>query len=145
MILSYLILRYYLTLVHFEYLLGRLSDRFARVAEVDFSRYFWERIGKKAMKSGKTSSSMRQLDLSISASCYVVAITEQDRILLVRASDGSILIPSIYALQAGRLLRTDTLEDNEVAYMSLEQASLLLDVITHDDIVSMAAASYSLH
>lgn len=127
-----------------------LLDKAAKKEEDDIKKAAKAKgkdVLKKAVESIKAPSSMRQLDLlmSISASDYVVAITEQDRMLLVRASDGSILNSSIYALRAGRLLRADALQDAEASSMPLEQARLLIDVITHEDIVSLGAATYYLY
>lgn len=60
---------------------------------------------------------MSQLGLveSISTSDSIIAITEEGRMLLVRARDGYIHEPSIRAVAAKRLLSTDAVED-ESAY-----------------------------
>ena len=87
---------------------------------------------------------MPQLSLveSISNSDSIIAITEEGRMLLVRPRDGYIYSPSIQAVVHKRLLSTDEL-GNQSAYMPLDGAMLVPGVMSHDDIISLGAATYS--
>ena len=99
--------------------------------------------GKKGKKPAKEGPGMSQLSLveSISTSDSIIAITEEGRMLLVRASDGYIHVPSLHAARAKRLLLPENALDDE--YVPLEEAMLWPDVMSHNDIVSLGAATYS--
>ena len=104
---------------------------------------FAARKGKKAMKFDQVWPGMPQLSLveSISTLNSIIAITEEGRMLLVRASDGYIHVPSLHAARAKRLLLPENALDDE--YVPLEEAMLWPDVMSHNDIVSLGAATYS--
>ena len=91
----------------------------------------------------KKEPAIAQLSLveSISPSDSIIAITEENRMLLVRAFDGYIHLKSLHAASAKRLLLPDDVLDGE--YVPLEQAMLCPGVLTHNDIVSLGAATYS--
>ena len=73
---------------------------------------------------------------------HVIAITEEGRMLLVRPRDGYIYSPSVQAVVNKRLLSTNDLGD-PLAYMPLYGATLVPGVMSHDDIFSLGAATYS--
>ena len=87
---------------------------------------------------------MPQLALieSISTPDHVIAITQEGRMVLVRATDGTINLHSIEAVRTKRLLSRDAIDD-EIAYVPIEQAWRYLGTISHDDIISLGAATYS--
>ena len=105
---------------------------------------FAARKGKKDSKSKNEEPGMSQFGLieSISTSDSIIAITEEGRMLLVRARDGYIHVPSMEAVTAKRLLSTDAVED-ESSYMPLDKAISWPDILSHDDITSLGAATYS--
>ena len=93
--------------------------------------------------SDNEGTGKRQLNLikSIFTSHHIIAITEEGRMLLVRPRDGCIYGPSVQAVVHKRLLSMDEL-GNQSAYMPLDGAMLVPGVMSHDDIISLGAATY---
>ena len=89
-------------------------------------------------------SSMPQLALieSISSPDHVIAITQEGRMVLVRATDGTMNLLCIDAIRNKRLLSKDAIDD-DIAYAPIEEAWKYLGTISHDDIISLGAATYS--
>ena len=100
--------------------------------------------GKKAMKFDQVWPGIPQLDLieSISDSESIIAITEEGRMILVRASDGYLHVPSLEAVLAKRLLTTKDALNDKSPYIPLEQAMCAPGLLSHNDIVSLGAATY---
>ena len=71
----------------------------------------------------------------------IIAITEEGRMLLVRPKDGYIYAPSVQAVIDKRLLSIDKLGD-KMAYMSLDGAMVVPRILSHNDIISLGAATY---
>ncbi len=99
-----------------------------------------ENADKRSDSEGPSTPQLALVD-NISTSDKVIAITEEGRMLLVRAKDGYIHAPSIRAVMAKKLLLEDAVKDE--SYMPLNGAMLLPNIMSHDDIVSLGAAPYS--
>ena len=101
--------------------------------------------GKKALKSDQTWTGTPQLDLieSISSRDNIIAITEQGHMILVRASDAYLHDPSLEAIEAERLLATDDASDPDALYIPLEEAMRYPGLVSHNDIISLGAATYT--
>ena len=78
---------------------------------------------------------------SIPNSSHIIAITQEGCMILVRAKDGHVHLPSLQALQKNQLLAKEDVAVER--YVSVREATIFKDALSHNDILSLGAATYT--